>query len=111
MELSSVVEKLEPAKQFIEKDREKYPLDYDQLSTFMSEAFVKSDVVASALTFTDDTDSLMDMLTDIYDKISDKVMKTRVTKLRNQLKNPGAASTTEDECGASESESQPSTRS
>ncbi|KAJ8675974.1 hypothetical protein QAD02_011760 [Eretmocerus hayati] len=102
-----VAEQLKDAKQLIEDNKDKYPLNNDQLVKFICDAQASNDVINTASDLTDNLQSIEEMLSDIYPLLKSRPMKSRFTKLKNRLF--GAAnveSTTGDELTQSENENE-----
>ena len=81
-----MISKLEPAKSLILSNREKYPLNFDEICLFLLETHGQPDIKNIIIKFTND--SLKSMLDDEYDLLTDRSMKSRITRLKKRFSNP-----------------------
>lgn len=88
---------LEPAKEFLECNMSKYPLDFDKLVAFLESTRGKSNIIEIANMFTSDLETLKDMLTDIYKYLTNRSIKYKITRIRNQLNSDASLSQSESE--------------
>lgn len=100
------VKHLEPAKNFVLSNIEKYSLNHDKLVAFLQSVRPGENVQEVADMYTNRTDSLANMLTDIYTHITDRNTKCRITRIRNLLNSadPNKVITHSEDSEMSESE-------
>lgn len=83
--MEEVNEKLLPATDYIAKNGDKFPINYQELLQFLTESYYNPNVHEVALKHTKDISALEDMLTSIYPHIANRGLKSRFTKLRKKL--------------------------
>lgn len=81
----TINELLEPAKQNMTENAEKYALPYDQMLKFLEEAQVTNDHLKTARKYTTNIDSLIESLNNIYQHVEYRTIKYKLTQLKNQL--------------------------
>ena len=79
------VDQLEPARNHVESNIDKYPISYNKLREFLVNTRGKSNVIETALMYTNDLKSLHVMLTDVYVHLNQRNIKSRITRIRNIL--------------------------
>lgn len=92
-----IMDKLEPAREIIGKNAEKYPLDFVKFSPFMSETRGKFNVKTIAERFTADFSSLIDMLTEVYSYLGDRSLKNRIVRVKKPMQDSTAGTSCEEE--------------
>ena len=75
---------------------EKFPLNFEQITSFLQVTWGKSDVYNIATTFTSDINSLIEMLSDIYSLLNDRSLKSRITRIKKRLENPTITESSEE---------------
>lgn len=83
--ISDITEKLEPAREHLLLNAQKYPLDFENISQFLSATHGKSDIIGVAQKYTADIPSLLNMLTEIYSFLQDRSIKSRITRIKNRI--------------------------
>ena len=95
--ISEITEKLEPAREHLLHNAQKYPLDFENISQFLSATHGKSDIIDVAHKYTADIPSLINMLTEIYGFLQDRNIKSRITRIKNRIQNSITDETTNDD--------------
>uniref|UniRef100_A0ABD2W5S1 CCHC-type domain-containing protein n=1 Tax=Trichogramma kaykai TaxID=54128 RepID=A0ABD2W5S1_9HYME len=99
--LSEILNALEPAKENIVKNHNRYPLSFDKLTEFLQKTYSVSDIRSVALQFTEDTDRLVDMLSDTRREISCPNLKARLLRSIDKLSRMNVADAFSDSSFAS----------
>lgn len=82
----SVLEKITPVKEVIEKSPEEYVLNYEQFCNFLETTLGSKNPLSIALTYTSNISGLLDMLYKLHPYIEDRAIKGRTTRIRNKIK-------------------------
>ena len=89
--------KLNPAKEFVENNSDDYILNFSQLCSFLLDTHGISDILSVSRNYTTDNLSLVKMLDDIYSYLTDRNIKSRITRIKNKLLNLPTDITTDEE--------------
>ena len=81
----ALLQNLEPARAHIQQNEVNYPLSFEQLSEFLSETRGQKNFLEIAEKYTNDTNSLLKMLTDIHGLVDKRCLKIRLTKIKKAL--------------------------
>ena len=76
-----------PAKEFVECKENNFPLSFDDLVAFLENTRGKTNITDIAKLFTTDLMQLSDMLTGIYNHLTNRSIKSKITRIRNVLSN------------------------
>lgn len=91
LEQFSFSKHLESAKEFVECNKTKYPIDFDKLMAFLETTrgspTTNTNIIEIARLFTSDFAQLSVMLTDVYQYTTNRKCKSRITRIRNLLNN------------------------
>ena len=63
-------------------------LQYDSLVKFLYEVHGKSNTLAIAANYTDNTSALVSMLDQVHDLSADRNLKSRINRIKKKLSNP-----------------------
>lgn len=85
--LEEVSSSLLPASALIEKNSNKYPLSFTQMSEFLYASYRNEDLCELAAKYTTDISILIGMLSEIKGEISARKLKYRITQLINKFTN------------------------
>ena len=83
--ITDYVKQLEPVRNYLESNVDKYPLSYDQFRKFLVNTRGKSNVIETARSYTSDLRALIGMLADTYVHLNERNIKNRITRIRNIL--------------------------
>ncbi|KAJ8670503.1 hypothetical protein QAD02_001762 [Eretmocerus hayati] len=75
---------LKGAKTFIEDNKQRFPLDFDQVVDFLQACYHKSNIPGIAADYVKDTAALVTMLTEIS-VLADKNLKHRIERIRKRI--------------------------
>lgn len=76
---------LEPARKLVESKESLFPLNFDKLVAFLESSHGCENIHDTAHMFTNNTESLSNMLTLIYPTLENRHAKSRITRIRNLL--------------------------
>lgn len=94
-----ILNKVEPAKKIFESrgDECLLPLTYSQLIEFLQVTFGQTNIPEIALSYTNKTDELIDLLALVYKEIEDTNLKARIRRIKARLeKNENSEITSDD---------------
>ena len=83
--IEEVREKLEPAKKFIIDNSDNTSIDFDCISNFILDTYGNSDIKTVLTSYSFDQMNLYQYLTELNKFVSNRHMKSKVTKIRNKL--------------------------
>lgn len=81
LQLSSVTD-------FFSVNAPNYPMNFEQLSKFLQETFGSKEIPQIAEKFTTDTPGLISMLRDAQDRLTDKTLRGRISRIVRRLEDP-----------------------
>ena len=82
--IDDISAQLLPAKDLIEANVVKYPLNYDNISAFLYSTFNNPKVLEVAASFTNDHTALNTMLLDVKEIIPERKLKNRIDRILNK---------------------------
>ena len=82
-----ITEKLNPVKEHIENNSEACILSFSKLCSFILEKHGESDILRISKNYTSDNIALINMLNEIYDYLTDRNIKSRITRIKKKLAN------------------------
>lgn len=86
---------LQPAKEHITNSSAINPLSYDQLEEFMNTSHRNREPIELSKEYTEDTMSLIKMMSSVYHYVENRSIKSRITGLIERLQNTDDATSTE----------------
>jgi hypothetical protein len=85
-----------PAKEHVESNRHRFPIDYETLLSFLVKTHGNPNTEMIANEFTTDIEALNNMLTEIYSHLKERSIKSRITRIKKRLSNPQLKVSSED---------------
>lgn len=87
LSLADMTEQISPAKEFILRNEQNFPLNLVEMTQFLHDTYNKSNVIDIALQYTEELESLSSMLLKISDQPIESKLKNRISRLRRKLQN------------------------
>lgn len=85
--LSKVLEQIQPATDHIRENASTYPLNFDDITNFLLDTHsnVSHSYEIATTKFTTDIPALINMLSEIYSLLTERSLKSRITKIKKYL--------------------------
>lgn len=83
--LTPLTDQLMPAKKFIEESSPQFILEYDQFLDFLENVQGSNDPLSVACLYTENTTGLIDMMTKIHKVLTQRSIKSRITRTKKKL--------------------------
>ncbi|KAG5870929.1 hypothetical protein JTB14_038195 [Gonioctena quinquepunctata] len=81
----SVESLVAPAKKLFDDNPADFPLDYSQIVSFLEDLFGTLDPLSIVRRYTGEVHTLLNILTKIYPALTERSIKTRITKLKKKI--------------------------
>lgn len=85
-ETFTVQQLIEPLRNIIENNQDKYILSFDELQDFLENVHGSSEQLQISLQYTKQTHKLLEMMSDLYPFLLHRTMKSRFTRIMSQIK-------------------------
>ncbi|CAL1674575.1 unnamed protein product [Lasius platythorax] len=83
-----ITQQLQPAKEYLTTNEKKYSLNFNDFAEFLLNTYGNSNITEIAHKYTNDLTALNNMLTDTYGLISERNLKSRITRIKKYLRQP-----------------------
>uniref|UniRef100_A0A6P7GFK5 Uncharacterized protein LOC114341811 n=1 Tax=Diabrotica virgifera virgifera TaxID=50390 RepID=A0A6P7GFK5_DIAVI len=77
---------IQPAKEFIDEASTQFELNYTELVSFLDDAHGSPNPLSIAQEYTKNITGLLTILTEIYPKLEDRRIKSRITRIRKKIR-------------------------